>query len=440
MYLGIARAIESDISAGILKPGDILPTHRDLADRLGVAIGTITKAYKEAEKKSLIVGRGRKGTFVRSQSVTESVLSREIRLWYCDDNPIYTVAYGVKVPDFAKILRRYLARPIANPKKYWPPESHRPQHYETGAQWFKRLGCKVSPHSVTLTMGNHHGLLVALAAETTSGDTIAAERHTFISLAAIAEFLGLRIKSIDSDSEGLLPDALELSCRRDRIRAVLCMPCVQNPTNASMSEERRRALVRVAQQYGVTIIEDEVTRPVAVNPPPLLKSLAPDICYLLASPSKILSPGLKIGYAIPPESSRTQFENRLRGSIGFTGGISQEIFGQMMRDGTVDEYITECRREGKARVQLANQHLPRELIHTNPASYFIWLELPECWSAPDFAGEIYRLGISAWPAATYAVNPQTAARAVRFNIGQAPNQAAFAEALRGIAELLEAKT
>jgi DNA-binding transcriptional MocR family regulator len=437
IYQGILRALESDISARVLKPGDVLPTHRYLADRLGVAVGTITKAYKEAEKKSLIVGRGRKGTFVRSQDASESVLAREIRLWYCDDNPLHTVAYGVRVPDFARILKKYLSRPAINPRKYWPPESHRPQHYQTGVQWLKKLGYSASPDSLVLTLGNHHGLLVALATETTSGDAIAAEKHTFISLKAIADFLSLRVIGVESDAEGMHPDALESACRRNGIKAILCMPSVQNPTNVRMSEERRQAIVRVARRNDLMIIEDEVCRPVADDPPPLIKHLAPGICYLLASPSKILAPGFKIGYVVPPEQSKTQFVNKLRGSIGFTGGLSQEIFGQMMKIGIVDEYVMECRREGQARQQLVSEILPGEQAHTNPASYFVWLELPSEWSPPNFAKAVNRFGVSAWAASMYAVEPNDAARAIRFNVGQAPNRAAFSEVLRRLSRLLE---
>jgi DNA-binding transcriptional regulator YhcF (GntR family) len=115
MYSGILRAIEADVSDGILRPGDILPTHRDLADTLGIAIGTVTKAYKEAERKGLIVGCGRKGTFVRSQNAEDSTLSKLVRDWNCADYSVYTLAYGARIPDFDSILKRYLRKPKVDP-------------------------------------------------------------------------------------------------------------------------------------------------------------------------------------------------------------------------------------------------------------------------------------------------------------------------------------
>jgi len=439
IYLNIARAIESDICSGVLKPGDILPTHRELADRLGVAIGTITKAYKEAEKKRLIVGRGRKGTFIQRQELGESLLSREVRLWYRDYTPSYTTPYGARMPDFSSILKKYITGLNLDPVKYWPPESHRPQHYESGVRWLKKVGLKVSPDSIVISLGNHHAILLALASELEKGDTIVAETHTYISLNAIAGFLGIKIIGVESDAEGIIPEVFEAACKRNRIKAVYCQPCVQNPTNTSMLRNRREDIVRIAQKYGVVIIEDEVLRPLIDNPPPLLKSLAPDNCYLLASPSKIVCPGLKIGYIVPPSPSMTRLVNKLRASIGFTGGLPSEVFGQMLRDGALDRYLAECKREAVIRQKIARKYLPPKLVHSHPASYFVWLELPDFWSAAEFAAEVNRQAIPAWPAATYAVDPEKAARAIRFNIGHSPNQAAFSESVNIIADILKSK-
>lgn len=437
MYLNIARAIESDICSGSLKPGDMLPTHRELADRLGVAIGTITRAYKEAEKRGLIIGRGRKGTFIQRQGLKESLLSREVRLWYRDYDPSYTTPYGAAIPDFSGILEKYITGLSLDPVKYWPPESHRPQHYETGERWLNLVGLKASPDSIVITLGNHHGILLALATELEKGDAIVAEPHTYISLNAIAGLLGIRIIGVQSDAEGIVPDAFEAACKRNRIKAVYCQPCVHNPTNASMLRDRREDIVRIAQKYSVKMIEDEILRPLVDNPPPLLKSLAPDNCYLLASPSRIVCPGLKIGYIVPPSPSMTRVVNKLRASIGFVGGLPSEIFGQMLKGSAVGRYLAECKREAVIRQKIACEYLPAKLIHSHPVSYFIWLELPSSWSASGFAAEVNRQAIPAWPASTYAVDPERAARAIRFNIGHSPNQVAFSESVKRIASILD---
>jgi DNA-binding transcriptional MocR family regulator len=288
-------------------------------------------------------------------------------------------------------------------------------------------------------MGNHHGLLVALANEATVGDTIVTEKHSFISLVTIAELLHLKIVGLDADDEGLLPDAFKAACKRGRIKVVYCQPCVHNPTNATMSEDRRHAIVQIAQRHGVVMIEDEVTRPVASNPPPLLKSLAPELCYLLASPSKVLTPGIKIGYMVPPSVSKTPAKNTLRATMAFMGGLPSQILSHMIQDGTADKHIEECKREGRIRQKIAQENLPPDLVCTNSASYFVWLHLPECWPAASFAAELYRKGTPAWAAETYAVDPKSATRAVRFNIGQAPNQVAFLKSVQMIASLLETK-
>ena len=65
-YIAIAEALSEDASGGRLRPGTRLPTHRDLADRLGVTVGTITRAYAEATRRGLVTGEVGRGTFVRA--------------------------------------------------------------------------------------------------------------------------------------------------------------------------------------------------------------------------------------------------------------------------------------------------------------------------------------------------------------------------------------
>jgi DNA-binding transcriptional MocR family regulator len=436
IYLRIARAIESDVCDGTLQPGAILPTHRDLADRLGVAIGTVTKAYQEAEKRGLIYGQGRSGTFVRDTSQAGSTISRMVGSHSCDDLLIYTLPYGAQIPDFSKILKKLWSKPKKNPHKYWPPESNQPQHFKTGASWIARVGLEVSPEEIVVTPGNHHGILVTLASETKSGDVVAAESHTYLGLPDIAKFLGLKLIGLNTDSEGIIPEDFEAACRKHRIKALHCTPSVQNPTNASMPETRAREIVSIAEKYGVILLEDDVVRPVMTDPPPLIKSLAPDNCHLIASPSKVLCPGLRIGYIVPPTSSRQRLLDSLRATMAFPGGLPSEVLGQMLSDGTADNTLIQAKREGIIRQRIAGEYLPSKLVQTNAASPYVWLELPEHWTAHAFAAEASRRGILVLTADVFAVDPERAARAVRLVIGRAHNHAVFKDTVQTLADLL----
>ena len=121
------------------------------------------------------------------------------------------------------------------------------------------------------------------------------------------------------------------------------------------------------------------------------------------------------------------------------GGLSSVILRQMLQDGTANKHIEECMIEGRMRQKIAQETLPQDLVCTNPSSYFVWLHLTEYWPAALFAAELYRQGIPAWPAETYTANPERASRAIRFNIDQCPNQAAFLESIHKIARLLDTK-
>jgi len=204
-----------------------------------------------------------------------------------------------------------------------------------------------------------------------------------------------------------------------------------------MTTARRQDLAAIISKYGITVIEDEVTRPVLADSPPAMKELVPDLCYLLASPSKTLCPGLRVGFALPPDSSRQRLLDTLRATLSYPGGLPVTVLGQMIDDGTAKKIQFEVRREARSRQAIAAEILKSNSVRTNPHSYFAWLKLPETWSASAFATEATRPALPVIPAEAFATDIRRAASAVRLTTGAAQNQAVLSDSLHRLNELLD---
>ncbi|HYS25196.1 MAG TPA: PLP-dependent aminotransferase family protein, partial [Vicinamibacterales bacterium] len=232
VYRRIADAIDEDVQKGSLRAGARLPPHRDMADHLGVTVTTVTRAYTEASRRGLISGHVGRGTFIRGQEI-EDESSNGIDL-----------SINILMPDkeVAALEPRMFQRrvlPWTELLGYVPTPGHR-RHRQAMAEWLAVMGTPASPDRIILTTGAQHALLVALMATTRPGDTVLAEELTYSGMKDLARQSHLKLRGIPMDAEGLRVDALESACRSAKARVLYCMPRLQNPTSAVMSERRRR--------------------------------------------------------------------------------------------------------------------------------------------------------------------------------------------------------
>jgi DNA-binding transcriptional MocR family regulator len=319
----------------------------------------------------------------------------------------------------------------------YEPQTTFPHLKNAGVMWLARMGIDVSAESVVATCGAHHGLFLALSTEAKYGDTVLTEAHTYFGLIEIASLLGLKLVSIAADREGMIPTALDAACRRGNPRLLFCNPTVQNPTATTMPEDRRYRILAIAERHDLTIIEDDVLQPLVSDPPPLLKSLAPERCHLITSVSKVLAPGLRVGFAVPPARSRTRFIESLRTHTLMLPTLPLAVVATWLKDGTADRTMRLAKQEARARQQLAEYILPKDFVYVTPVSYFIWLQLPEQWTPSRLAAEAARYGVHVLPSELFAVDTANAANAVRFVVGRSVSRVVLKESLEILRGLLE---
>src|SRR6478752_9666551 len=159
------------------------------------------------------------------------------------------------------------------------------------ATWLARGGLPVDADRVVLTGGAQHAIAAAFSAVLKAGDTLLVEELTYAGARQFAQQLQLKLRGVAIDAEGLKPEALEQACRLTRGRVLYCMPRLHNPTSAVMSERRRRQSASIAEQYRLTVIEDDVYGFLSPERAPLA-ALIPDQTIFVSSLSKSLFPGM----------------------------------------------------------------------------------------------------------------------------------------------------
>jgi DNA-binding transcriptional MocR family regulator len=441
LYLALAEAIAEDVGHGRLKTGDRLPTHRDLADRLGVTVGTVSRGYAEAARRGLLSGEIGRGTFVRGPAAEYEIARTSAEMGQAPGFVDLGVNHPPSPPSephgraLARALAALAVRPDLARLLDYPPEGGQPSHREAGAEWLRRTGLRCGADQVLVCGGSQHGLLSALATLLEPGDLLLTEGLTYAGLKAAASVLRLRLHGLPLDAHGVVPESLEAACRRGGVKALYCVPTIQNPTCSVMPVERRRALADIARAHGVTIVEDDVHARLAADAPLPIQTLAPERTVYVTSTSKTLAPGLRVGFVCAPPALVGRVATAIRATTWAAPPLMGEVVAGWIADGTAESLLEERRREAALRQEKARAALGHARYVAHPSSYHLWLELPAGWRSESFSASARRRGVGVTPAESFLIEG-TAPGAVRLCLGGARSRAAVDLGLLRVAETL----
>jgi DNA-binding transcriptional MocR family regulator len=438
-YLAIADALGEDIEGGRLAPGDRLPTHRDLADAIGVTVGTVTRAYREAENRGLVTGQVGRGTFVRRHEGPPRAPSLQIRDPRERDVLDLSLNF-MPMPDGEILVPQMLAELARDPAVALLLEEYCPQagtndHRDAGATFVARAGISASPEQILVCAGAQHAMTVALMGLTRPGDILLTEEVTYPAILALARVLHLDVRGLPMDEDGLRPDALEDFCARHRPRVLYCMPTLHNPTTRTMPLARRQEIARIVSRHGFAVLEDDVYGFLLDDAPPPLTTLVGHRGYFLTSCSKSIAPGLRVGYLVVPKGDDARFLDALWATTVMAPPLMAEIASRWIRDGTAATLVRARQVEAKARQQIAREYLGGQDVEAHRAGYHAWLRLPPPWQSTHFVTRVLQRGVAVTPCDTFAVERQPQP-AVRIGLGAAPSREALREGLEVIADEL----
>jgi len=414
MYQAIADEIGVGMEKGALKAGDKLPTHRALADQLGVTVGTVTRGYAEAEKRGSVSARVGSGTFVTPVSGKTkgfAILAREQR---------GKIDFSLNLPvpiNTDEMLQAALGEVADDVPQLdlvgYQPEKGALRQREWAVTWLQEQGIDCDAEDITITCGGQHAITLALAATMRPGEHLLCEGLTYPGLNATAAQMGIKVTGLPQDEQGIVPESLEGACKAGHFRALYCTPIAQNPTNAKMTLQRQQEILGIAEQYNLWIIEDLISGNYCEDKPPSFYQLNPERSLYINSHSKMLAGGLRVGYLVSPAKLNLQISAAIRSHCWFTSPLTIEVAQRWVSSGAFALSQQTIKEELEKRLEAASQILEGYDFKILQGSFHIWLQLPEPWRASDFEARLAEKGVAVLSSEPFAVGRFAVPQAIR---------------------------
>ena len=281
------------------------------------------------------------------------------------------------------------------------------------------LPWKVDPAQVLITTGSQQGLDLLAKILIDKGSPILVETPTY--LGALQAFTPMEpeVISVASDDDGI--DVNDLAMKAKGGRFLYVLPNFQNPTGRTMSEARRAALSAKAAELGLPIVEDNPYGDLWFDaPPPLpLSARNPDGCLSLGSFSKVLAPGLRLGFLVAPKALYTKLLQAKQAADLHSPGFNQRMIAEVMKDGFLDRHVPTIRALYKSQRDAMLAALKREMPegvswNTPDGGMFLWARLPAGMNAVELLPKAVDKNVAFVPGAAFYAD-QADARTLRLS-------------------------
>ncbi|MBN9437979.1 PLP-dependent aminotransferase family protein [Bosea sp. (in: a-proteobacteria)] len=440
IFLALARAIIEEIDRGRLKPGSPLPGTRALARALQLNRNTVDAAYHELTMQGWLATEPSRGTFVATDLPDGIRASPPVRRVPVPEpaaprpagRPMLKLSDGY--PDvrllpttaFAQAFRRALmSHAFASGGSYGDPRGSGMLREALSAYLRDERGLASSADDILVARGSQMALFLAASAVAEPGTAIAVERPGYPLAWSAFRAAGISVIGVPVDGGGIDVEALERLANGNRnLRAVYVTPHHQYPTTVTLGAARRLRLLEIARQYSLVVIEDDYDNEYRFDGRPILPLAARasdelPIIYL-GSLSKLLAPGIRVGYAVaPPKLLRPMADRRV--SLDRQGDLALEnALADLLADGTIKRHARKARRIYHGRrdhlAGLLAERFSQVAEFSLPAGGLaIWLRLLGGISAETWATNAARLGLSVLPGLNFEL--ETARPPEAFRLG-----------------------
>jgi 2-aminoadipate transaminase len=339
----------------------------------------------------------------RTQRMESSAIRELLKLTEQPD--IISFGGGLPAPDvfpveeFNAACDRVLRNHGAMALQYSTTEGYLPLR-EMIARHSARYGIKITPENVLITSGSQQALDLLGKILIDPGDRILVESPTYLAAIQAWKAYGAEFISVPMDSDGMNTDYLEEALRAGP-KFIYVLPNFQNPTGETLSLERRRTLIELADQYGVPIVEDDPYGQLRYEGEHLPSIVVLDsqyqdddtACYrgnviYLSTFSKTLAPGIRLGWVVAPPEVISKLVQAKQGADLHTATFNQLVAFEVSRGGFLDRHIHTIREVYGERRDLMlaamEREFPPEVSWTHPeGGLFLWGTLPGYMDAKD---------------------------------------------------------
>jgi DNA-binding transcriptional MocR family regulator len=412
LYRQIVRQIREMILAGTLPAGFHLPPERRLAEALGVTRSTVINAYEELKDEGFASAHVGRVTIVLSPRHLPAVAdTTHMMVWnrlFREEtarppDPLLRdlldlttkegiISFAVGVPSreliplelFRNAVHRLLDESGAETLHHSPTEGHPPLR-ESLSRWLTARGIRCTQDEILILSGSQQGLHLVARLLVHPGDTVIVEEPSYFGGLEAFRRAGARMIGIPVDDQGMRVDYLEAVLERHRPKLIYTLPTFQNPSGMEMSLERRNRLLAIASARGVPVLEEDPYSELRYDgaPIPSLKALdTSGVVLYLGTSSKILFPGLRIGWLAAPRPVIRQCTLLKQSEDLHTNTLGQFVLDRLFREGHVEEHLDRLRSAYRRNRDLMDaalrRHAPEGMTWVRPrGGFYFWCSLPE---------------------------------------------------------------
>jgi 2-aminoadipate transaminase len=311
------------------------------------------------------------------------------------------VAYDKVLRDSGKVALQYGPTDGYLPLRQWIADS------------LSTDGVKIVPEQVLMTSGSQQALDLLGKVLIDEGSRVLVETPSYLGALQAFSVYRPEFKSVATDDHGLVPSSIAEVA--DGARLLYALPNFQNPTGRTLSAERRVELVETCARLGLPLIEDDPYGALSYKGDPLPKMVAmnPDGVIYMGSFSKVLTPGIRLGYVVAPLPLVRRLELAKQAADLHTSQLTQMVVHEVIKDGFLQHHIPKIRslygNQCQAMLDALTEFFPAGVEWTKPeGGMFIWVTLPKHIDAIKLLDEAIAQKVAFVPGAPfYANDPAT---------------------------------
>lgn len=408
IYHRLVSCLSESVADGSVPIGTRLPSERQMAHALAISRTTVQNAYRTLESQGYLESRRGSGTFVcarpewavkaasrprrnyaRNVSATSNTFLLDL-MQAATETHRYSFETGMPDPmllptaEFESIIADLFSRRSGEWISYSPTQGVPRFRYALTQSLLNFRGlAQVPTDQVLVLTGSMQGIDLVSRLLLNPGDAVMVENPTFPGAIQIFRSYGAKLVGVPVDHEGIVVDAMEELLERHRPKLLYIQTALQNPTGATLSRSRRMRLLELVERYQVPVLEDDAygllqdaleTRPLKADDPD-------DLVIYLGTLSKIVSPGLRVGYLVAEEGLARDLAQIKQLTDLHTSTISQYLVEGWLSTGDVRGHLQRCRATYRERVDLAFRILQGDGTlrpYMEPAGgFYLFCGLPE---------------------------------------------------------------
>ncbi|MET0320647.1 MAG: PLP-dependent aminotransferase family protein [Duganella sp.] len=307
------------------------------------------------------------------------------------------VAYDKVLRDSGKVALQYGPTDGYLPLRQWIADS------------LSTDGARIVPEQVLMTSGSQQALDLLGKVLIDEGSRVLVETPSYLGALQAFSVYRPEFKSVDTDDHGLVPSSL--AAVAEGARLLYALPNFQNPTGRTLSVERRVELVETCARLGLPLIEDDPYGALSYKGDPLPKMVAmnPDGVIYMGSFSKVLTPGIRLGYVVAPLPLVRRLELAKQAADLHTSQLTQMVVHEVIKDGFLERHIPKIRTlygdQCQVMLDAMAEHFPAGVEWTKPeGGMFIWVTLPKHIDAIGLLDEAIAQKVAFVPGAPFYAN------------------------------------